>query len=190
MAYIQKSFLKTGALSNKNENNIVEDIRYLVGNQAQDITLTDGTIDPNVSSALYELPGLITDSGGTIYKRYKLEGVINMDGASTFINFVGVISGDTKLSLYSDSTTINARSVNTFENVSTKMYNSSLVKNSTTNSITNLTLSFVIMDNSIAANSDYFITFLFQAPPTTIEGICFINLEFLAEYNNVITYSN
>ena len=189
MAYIQKSFLKTGALSNKNENNIVEDIRYLVGNQGQNITLTDGTIDPSVSSALYELPGLITGSDGTIYKRYKLEGVIYMTDTGIFTNFVGVISGDKGLSLYSDSTTINARDVNAFENVSTKMYNSSLVKDSATNSITNLTLSFVIMDNFIASNEDYFITFIFNAP-TNIEGICYINLEFLAEASSVITYSN
>jgi len=189
MAYIQKSFLKTGALSNKNENNIVEDIRYLVGNQAQNITLTDGTIDPSVSSALYELPGLITGSEGTIYKRYKLEGVINMVDTGIFTNFVGVISGDKGLSLYSDSTTINARDVNAFENVSTKMNNSSLVKDSATNSITNLTLSFVIMDDAIASSEDCFITFIFNAP-TNIEGICYINLEFLAEASSVITYSN
>ena len=189
MAYIQKSFLKTGALSNKNENNIVEDIRYLFGNKVQDITLTDGTLDPAVSSSLYELPGLITGSDGTIYKRYKLEGVIKMTGTGIFTNFVGVISGDKGLVLYSDSTTINARDVNTFENVSTKMDNTSVVKNSATSNITNLSFSFVIMDNSIASDGDYFITFIFNAP-TNIEGICFINLEFLAEADNVITYSN
>ena len=87
MAYIQKSFLKTGALSNKNENNIVEDIKYLISNKGQDITLTDGTLDPAVQSALYELPGLITSSDGTVYKRYKLEGVIKMTGTGTFTNF-------------------------------------------------------------------------------------------------------
>jgi hypothetical protein len=189
MAYIQKSFLKTGALSNKNENNIVEDISYLISNKGQDITLTDGTLDPAVQSALYELPGLITSSDGTVYKRYKLEGVIKMDGTGTFTNFAGVISGDQGLLLYSDSTTINARNVNTFDNVSTKMYNSSVVKNSATSNIANLTFSFVIMDNSIASNEDYFITFIFNAP-TTVQGVCFINLEFLAEAANVITYSN
>lgn len=189
MAYIQKSFLKTGALSNKNENNIVEDISYLISNKGQDITLTDGTLDPAVQSALYELPGLITLSDGTIYKRYKLEGVIKMTGTGIFTNFVGVISGDKGLLLYSDSTTINAIGVNTFENVSTKMDNTSVVKNSSTNSITNLTFSFVIMDNSIASNEDYFITFIFNAP-TNVQGTCFINLEFLAEASSVITYSN
>ena len=189
MAYIQKSFLKTGALSNKNENNIVEDISYLISSKGQDITLTDGTLDPAVQSALYELPGLITLSDGTIYKRYKLEGAIKMTGAGTFTNFVGVISGDKGLLLYSDSTTINARGVNTFDNVSTKMYNSSVVKNSLTSEITNLNFSFVITDNSIASDEDYFITFIFNAS-TNIEGICFINLEFLAEAANVITYSN
>lgn len=189
MAYIQKSFLKTGALSNKNENNIVEDISYLISSKGQDITLTDGTLDPAVQSALYELPGLITLSDGTIYKRYKLEGAIKMTGAGTFTNFVGVISGYDGLLLYSDSTTINAIGVNTYENVSTKMENASVVKNLATNGITNLTFSFVIMDNSIASNEDYFITFIFNAP-TNVQGVCFINLEFLAEASSVITYSN
>jgi hypothetical protein len=189
MAYIQKSFLKTGALPNKNENNIVEDIKYLIGNQVQDITLTEGTIDPGVSSTLYELPGLITASDGTVYKRYKLEGVIKMNGTGSFTNFCGVISGDEELILYSDSTTINALNVNTFGNVSTKMYNSSIVKNAVTSEITNLNFSFVIMDNSIASTEDYFITFIFNSS-TNIKGVCFINLEFLAKASSSITYSN
>lgn len=189
MAYIQKSFLKTGALSNKNENNIVEDIRYLIGNQGEDLTLTEGTIDPTVSSSLYELPGLITDADGTAYKRYKLEGFMKINGTGSFTNFAGVISGDAELLLYSDSTTINARGVNTFGNVSTKMDNNSVVKDAATSNITSLSYSFVIMDNAIASSEDYFITFIFNAP-TVVKGVCFINLEFIAKASSVITYSN
>ena len=150
---------------------------------------TTGLLSPQVQSDFIALPDTITLNDGTLLNTYKLGGIASFDapGQSSYAYLIGVISGDSKLRLINDATVIGADGVTTYDGVSGKFTVNALVKNASTGAVIPLTFATIVLDNTIAGPTDYFVSIV-AISGAPWNGTAYIDIDFMS--NQVLAYYN
>lgn len=154
-----------------------------------DMVYTQGLLSPQVQSDFIQLPDTITDSGSTLFKTYKLGGIVNFQapGTSSYAYLIGAIVGDANLKLINDATVIGADGVTTYDGISGKFAVNALVKNASTGAVLPLTFATIVLDNTIASPNDYFVSIVAVAGASWT-GTAYIDIEFMSD--QTLSYYN
>ena len=158
----------------------VEDFAaYLAGAQMNYVT---GILYPAAESDFIQLSDTITTDDLILYNTYKLGGIVNFNGigVSSYAYLIGVISGDTRLRLINDASVIGALGVSTFNGVSGKFTVNALVKDASTGAAIPLTFATIVLDNTIFAPEDYFVSIVATAGASWV-GTAYIDIEFMSD---------
>lgn len=161
-----KTLLPVGLKDNRRDDSYlagaitVQDFANLVGEPS--VTFVNGSIEPAVQATMSSIGGTITDSLGTVYNRYRIQGIANVNGAATYALLIGVVSGSDTLLRVREDSVILADDTNVYDTVASAMGRSVLVKDGTGNLIST-TSTFIADDNTISASEDHWFTLVMTA---------------------------
>lgn len=159
------------------------------GATGTEMVYTQGLLSPQVQSDFIQLPDTITDSDSTLFKTYKLGGIVDFGapGVSSYAYLIGVIVGDDRLKLINDATVIGANGVTTYDGISGKFAVNALVKNASTGAALPLIFATIVLDNTIASPNDYFVSIVAVAGASWT-GTAYIDIEFMSD--QTLSYYN
>jgi hypothetical protein len=127
----------------------------------------------------------------TTYNKYKLKGIANFPNinSTSSVYLIGVISGSDKLAMTSDQTTMKA-TVSTYDELYSKFGANSYIRNSDSGSIATTTFGAIILDNTLATSSDYFVSIIANSSIAKWESVAYLDIEFIAPAGDNLTFSN
>jgi hypothetical protein len=99
---------------------------------------------------------------GDVYDRYKIQGVANLNGATTYAYLIGVVFGSDRLLRVKEDTTILAVDTTVYDTVASAMNFNVLVKDGTGGLISTVS-AFIADDNTISAPEDHWFTLVMTA---------------------------
>jgi hypothetical protein len=141
----------------------VEDFAAVVADPS--VTFVEGSLEPTVQATMTPIGGTITRSNGTVLKRYRIQGIADLAGSSTYALLIGVVSGsNTSLRVREDSVIL-AQNTNVYDTVASAMNFNVLVADTAGNLISTTT-TFIVDDNTIATIKDHFYTLVMTAGAT------------------------
>jgi len=161
----------------------VEDFAaYVASTTGTQMNYVTGILDPEAESDFIQLPDTITTDGGGLLNTYKLGGIVNFSapGISAYSYLIGVISGDARLRLINDASVIGALGVTTYNGVSGKFTVNALVKDASTGAAIPLTFATIVLDNTIFAPEEYFVSIVATAGASWV-GTAYIDIEFMSD---------
>jgi hypothetical protein len=138
----------------------VENFAALVGDFL--VTFVDGSLEPAVQATMSPIGGTITDSNGSIYKKYRVQGIAGLSGAASYALLIGVVTGSGKLLRVREDSVILANDTVVYDTVASAMGRSVLVADAGGNLISTLT-TFIADDNTISAPEDHWFTLVMTA---------------------------
>ena len=126
------------------------------------VTFVQGSLEPNVQATMTAIGGTITRDNGNVLKRYRIQGIADLTGSSSYALFIGVVSGsNTSLRVREDSVIL-AKNTNTYDTVASAMNFNVLVANNAGNLISTTT-AFIADDNTISTIQDHWYTLVMTA---------------------------
>jgi len=141
----------------------VEDFAAVVADPS--VTFVQGSLEPKVQATMTPIGGTITRSNGVVLKRYRIQGIADLTGSSSYALLIGVVSGsNTSLRVREDSVIL-AQNTNVFDTVASAMGRSVLVADTAGNLIPTLT-TFIVDDNTLGSIKDHFYTLVMTAGAT------------------------
>jgi hypothetical protein len=138
----------------------VTDFAGVVGEPS--VTYTDGFFDPSVQATMSPILGTITLSDGSIYDRYRIQGVASLSGSASYALLIGVVSGSDELVRVREDSVILANDTNVYDTVASAMARTVLVGDTSGNLIST-TATFIADDNTISAPEDHWFTLVMTA---------------------------
>jgi hypothetical protein len=138
----------------------VADFANLVGDPS--VVYTDGTLEPFVQATMSAIGGTITDSVGNVYKKYRVQGIAQVTGSSSYALLIGVAVGSAPLLRVREDSVILANNTNVYDTVASAMGRSVLVADAGGNLIST-TSTFIADDNTISAPEDHWFTLVMTA---------------------------
>jgi hypothetical protein len=138
----------------------VQDFANLVGDPS--VVYTDGTLEPFVQATMSVIGGTITDSVGNVYKKYRVQGIAQVTGSSSYALLIGVVVGSQDLLRVREDSVILADDTNVYDTVASAMGRSVLVRDGSGNLIST-TSTFIADDNTISAPEDHWFTLVMTA---------------------------
>jgi hypothetical protein len=138
----------------------VENFATLVGDPS--VTFVDGSLEPLVQATMSAIGGTITDSNGSIYKKYRVQGIAGLSGAASYALLIGVVTGSGKLLRVREDSVILANDTVVYDTVASAMARTVLVADAGGNLISTLT-TFIADDNTISAPEDHWFTLVMTA---------------------------
>lgn len=141
----------------------VQDFANLVGDPS--VTFTDGSLEPAVQATMTPIGGTITSSNGDVYKKYRVQGIANVSGSSSYALLIGVVSGSADLGRVREDSVILANDTNVYDAVASAMGRSVLVRDGLGN-LVSTTSTFIADDNTISAPEDHWFTLVMTAGTT------------------------
>ena len=138
----------------------VTDFAGVVGEPS--VTFVEGVFDPQVEATMNPILGTITLSDGSVYDRYRIQGVAKISGAASYAYLIGVAVGSDQVIRVKDDTIILATDTNVYDTVASAMNFNVLVKNGAGNLISTTT-TFIADDNTISAPEDHWFTLVMTA---------------------------
>jgi hypothetical protein len=140
----------------------VEDFAAVVADPS--VTFVQGSLEPNVQATMTPIGGTITRSNGVVLKRYRIQGIADLAGSSSYALLIGVVSGsNTSLRVREDSVILAQN--NLYDTVASAMNFNVLVANTPTNLISTTT-AFIVDDNTVSTIKDHWYTLVMTAPAT------------------------
>ena len=126
------------------------------------VTFVQGSLEPKVQATMTAIGGTITKKNGTVLKRYRIQGIADLAGSSSYALLIGVVSGsNTSLRVREDSVIL-AENTNTYDTVASAMNFNVLVANNAGNLISTTT-AFIADDNTISTIQDHWYTLVMTA---------------------------
>jgi hypothetical protein len=106
--------------------------------------------------------GTITKKNGTVLKRYRIQGIADLTGSSSYALLIGVVSGSNTSFRVREDSVILAENTNTYDTVASAMNFNVLVANNAGNLISTTT-AFIADDNTISTIQDHWYTLVMTA---------------------------
>ena len=129
------------------------------------VTFVEGSLEPTVQATMTPIGGTITRSNGTVLKRYRIQGIADLAGSSSYALLIGVVSGsNTSLRVREDSVIL-AQNTNIYDTVASAMNFNVLVANNAGNLIST-TNAFIADDNTVSTIKDHWYTLVMTAAAT------------------------
>jgi hypothetical protein len=142
----------------------VEDFASLVGDPS--VTFVEGSLQPAVEATMSPIGGTITLSDGSIYKKYRIQGIAKATGsAASYALLIGVVSGSDELLRVREDSVILANDTVVYDTVASAMNFNVLVADIAGNLISTSS-TFIADDNTISAPEDHWFTLVMTAGST------------------------
>ena len=129
------------------------------------VTFVQGSIDPNVQATMTAIGGTITKQNGTVLKRYRIQGIADLAGSSSYALLIGVVSGSNTSFRVREDTVILAENTNIYDTVASAMNFNALVADTAGNLISTTT-AFIVDDNTVGPIQDHYYTLVMTAGVT------------------------
>jgi hypothetical protein len=126
------------------------------------VTFVQGSLEPNVQATMTAIGGTITKKNGTVLKRYRIQGIADLTGSSSYALLIGVVSGSNTSFRVREDSVILAENTNTYDTVASAMNFNVLVANNAGNLISTTT-AFIADDNTISTIQDHWYTLVMTA---------------------------
>ena len=141
----------------------VEDFAAVVADPS--VTFVQGSIEPKVQATMTPIGGTITRNNGVVLKRYRIQGIADLAGSSSYALLIGVVSGsNTSLRVREDSVIL-AQNTNIYDTVASAMNFNVLVADNAGN-LLSTTTAFIADDNTISTIQDHWYTLVMTAAAT------------------------
>ena len=141
----------------------VEDFASLVGDPS--VTFVDGSLVPAVEATMSAIGGTITLSDGSIYKKYRVQGIASFNGAASYALLIGVVVGSDKLLRVREDSVILANDTVVHDTVASAMNFNVLVADGSGNLISTSS-TFIADDNTVTFPEDHWFTLVMTAGST------------------------
>ena len=126
------------------------------------VVYVEGSLEPKVQATMTAIGGTITKKNGTVLKRYRIQGIADLTGSSTYALFIGVVSGSNTSFRVREDSVILAENTNTYDTVASAMNSNVLVADNAGNLISTTT-AFIADDNTISTIQDHWYTLVMTA---------------------------
>jgi len=137
-----------------------KDLANAVGEPS--VVFTQGFFDPQVQATMTPIPGKITLSDGTVFDRYRVQGLALLTGASSYAYLIGVVVGSNTIGRVREDTTILATDTNVYDTVASAINRGALVEDAGGNLIL-VSSAFIADDNTISASDEHWFTLVMTA---------------------------
>ena len=126
------------------------------------VVYVEGSLEPKVQATMTAIGGTITKKDGSVLKRYRIQGIANLTGSSTYALLIGVASGFNVGSRVREDSVVLAENTNTYDTVASPINKTVYVASNTSNLITT-TSAFILDDNTISSAQDHWFTLIMTA---------------------------
>ena len=126
------------------------------------VAYVEGSFEPKVQATMTAIGGTITKKNGTVLKRYRIQGIADLTGSSTYALLIGIVSGSNTSFRVREDSVILAENTNTYDTVASAMNSNVLVANNAGNLISTTT-AFIADDNTISTIQDHWYTLVITA---------------------------
>ena len=126
------------------------------------VVYVEGSVEPKVQATMTAIGGTITKKNGTVLKRYRIQGIADLTGSSSYALLIGVVSGSNTSFRVREDTVILAENTNIYDTVASAMNFNVLVANNAGNLISTTT-AFIADDNTISTIQDHWYTLVMTA---------------------------
>lgn len=126
------------------------------------VAYVEGSLEPTVQATMTAIGGTITKKNGTVLKRYRIQGIADLTGSSTYALLIGIVSGSNTSFRVREDSVILAENTNTYDTVASAMNFNVLVANNAGNLISTTT-AFIADDNTISTIQDHWYTLVMTA---------------------------
>jgi hypothetical protein len=126
------------------------------------VAYVEGSFEPKVQATMTAIGGTITKKNGTVLKRYRIQGIADLTGSSTYALLIGIVSGSNTSFRVREDSVILAENTNTYDTVASAMNSNVLVANNAGNLISTTT-AFIADDNTISTIQDHWYTLVMAA---------------------------
>ena len=126
------------------------------------VTFVQGSIEPNVQATMTAIGGTITRNNGNVLKRYRIQGIADLAGSSSYVLLIGVVSGSNISLRVREDSVILAQNTNIYDTVASAMNFNVLVADNAGN-LLSTTTAFIVDDNTISTNQDHWYTLVMTA---------------------------
>jgi hypothetical protein len=166
----------------------VQDFANLVGDPS--VTFTDGSLEPAVQATMTPIGGTITTSSNDVYKKYRIQGIAQVGGSSSYALLIGVVvcSDDVEVLRVREDSVILANDTNVYDTVASAMGRSVLVRDGLGN-LVSTTSTFIADDNTISAPEDHWFTLVMTAG-TTFEATVVIDFTIAVPQSATVEFFN
>ena len=138
----------------------VEDFASLVGDPS--VTFVEGSLQPLVEATMSAIGGTITDSSGTVFKKYRIQGIAKATGSDNYALLIGVVFGSDELLRVREDSVILAEDTNVYDTVASAMNFNVLVAGGSGNLISTSS-TFIADDNTVTFPEDHWFTLVMTA---------------------------
>jgi hypothetical protein len=139
----------------------VSDFASQVGDPS--VTFVQGSLEPTVQATMTPIGGTITDSAGTVFKKYRVQGRASLGGSASYALLIGVVTGYPSVLRVREDSVILAEDTNVYDTVASAMGRSVLVRETATGNLISTTSTFIADDNTISAPADHWFTLVMTA---------------------------
>lgn len=126
------------------------------------VAYVEGSIDTNVQATMTAIGGTITKKNGTVLKRYRIQGIADLTGSSSYVLLIGVVSGSNTSFRVREDTVILAENTSIYDTVASAMNFNVLVANNA-GTLISTTTAFIADDNTISTIQDHWYTLVMTA---------------------------
>jgi hypothetical protein len=138
----------------------VTDFAGVVGDPS--VTFIDGSLEISVQATMNPILGTITTSDGTVYERYRIQGIAKVEGSASYALLIGVVVGSDVVLRVKEDSVILANDTNVYDTVASTMARTVLVADNSGNLIST-SATFIADDNTISATEDHWFTLVMTA---------------------------
>jgi hypothetical protein len=137
----------------------VQDFANLVGEPS--VTFVQGSLEAAVQATMTAIGGTITFADGSVYKKYRVQGITTVGGLSTYAPLIGVVVGSDELLRVREDSVILAKDTNVYDTVASAMNRSAPVSDGGSLNFTSFTA--IVDDNTISAPDEHWFTLVMTA---------------------------
>ena len=138
----------------------VQDFANLVGEPS--VTFVQGSLEAAVQATMTAIGGTITFADGSVYKKYRVQGITTVGGLSTYAPLIGLVVGSDELLRVREDSVILAEDTNVYDTVASAMSRSALVAD-TSGNLAPVQSVFIVDDNTISAPDEHWFTLVMTA---------------------------
>jgi hypothetical protein len=166
----------------------VQDFANLIGEPS--VTFTQGSLEPLVQATMTPVGGTITLSDGSVYDKYRIQGIAELNGtASSYALLIGIVVGSDPLLRVREDSVILAETTNVYDTVASAMARTVLVRDLLSGNLISTTSTFIADDNTISAPEDHWFT-LVMTSGSQFEATVIIDFTIAVPQGSLIEFIN